>query len=171
MPNDELAYKEHKRFWPTSKIDIFVKIQPEEYRQELVTSIADKLAASSFYLELEEDPWPHSNSPTVIQIVVKCRLPPGPALADFMMKFRSRSSRFHSSAGSSSFSPSFICPQNVWEEIKRGGEFSRRLQVEIWPSESLVDVQADSLYGAIQRSISNCPCDLSLLRESQRSAE
>lgn len=166
LPDDELAYKEYRRFWPTSKIDAIVDISGEECGQDLVPSIADKLAASSFYLELAKDPQFYTSSPTVVEIMLKCRLPPGPALADFMVKFRSKSSRFHSSDSTSSL----ICPKSVWERIKGGGQFLQRLQAEIVSPELVIDVHIDNLYGTGRMSISNCPCDLRLLERFSNKA-
>lgn len=163
LPADELAYQELRRFWPASNIDAVVKIQGGEYNRALIPSITGKLVASSFYLELEGDRMsPATKSPRVLYAAVRCRLPPGPATVDLMVKLCLRKSQFLCSGDNNATVSSYaICPPSVWEEVRGGRQFLQLLRIQMGSLGSTVDVR---ISGLCEESISNCPCDPSLLQ-------
>jgi len=159
---EELMRKECERFWPTSKIDTVVDLPNGGHDDKALAYVAETLMASSLYVELERAPQFYDNSPVVVELIVKCRLPSSTAaLADFLGKLYSRKARLFYRVDKNAITSSVLaCPYNVWAEMKRSGKFSLSLPVQIDSERAVVDIQLDGESGQGQ-SISNCPCKIS----------
>ena len=66
---DDLTHTEHKRFWPTSKIDTIIDIPVNTDENIPTPAAAEMLLATSIYVELDETPVFYIDSPLVVVTV------------------------------------------------------------------------------------------------------
>lgn len=145
--------------WPGCKIDAMIEYSGGEFEEAQISVIAEKLQASLFYLELSEA-LPSFSIPSSVEIRIRCRLPPGPDLANLVKRLRSKDAQvaYH---GEEPTRQAELCTATIWDRIRRGHPFERRLHVRALSEDTLVSVEVDSLIpGSSRRKISNCPCIL-----------
>jgi hypothetical protein len=118
--------------------------------------------ASSFYAEFGE-PIFWASTPATVHLIIKCRIPPGPALNDLAMKLYSKRSQIHVRVDSDPPSSALACPRSVWAAVKKGKPFLRQVRARIGSSRSRLEIETDLLHGTGRAAISNSPCDLAVL--------
>lgn len=154
--------KEAGQIWPNCKIDIALHYGGGTYDKSLVVSAAHKLIASLFYIELEEKPRLRFNGRTWTAILIRCRLPSGPKLADLIATLRSRATGVYYYGDESVPNKAELCRSSSWNEVKTGKRFRRLLYVRVSSLSTPVGVAIDGASGGLT-SISNCPCTLGTL--------
>ncbi|KAI7785350.1 hypothetical protein LA080_007183 [Diaporthe eres] len=156
---DDSAKAQAQLEWPGCKIDAIIEYCGGDFEEAQISVIAEKLQASLFYLELTEAP-PSFSIPSSVEIRVRCRLPPGPDLANLIKRLRSMDAQiaYH---GDEPSTQAELCTATIWDRIRRGHPFERRLHIRAQSEETVVNVEVDSLLPGSSRSkISNCPCTL-----------
>lgn len=76
---------EAERLWPSYKVDLVLAYSGGVYEEAYMEAAADKLVASLFYVELEDRLESYSG-PKTVGVVLRCRLPAGPYLADLALR-------------------------------------------------------------------------------------
>lgn len=156
---------EARRLWPGCKIDVLLQYHGGHFEEAQVTTAADKLVASLFYVEPGQIPllWPQS--PVSIAVTVKCRLPPGPDLANLIMRLRMNKARVEF-GGHQEARQLDLCPSFVWDRISAGCSFERVLYLRVASHDTditcSIKVNGRST-ASVYRGLSNCPvklCDL-----------
>lgn len=164
LPIDELAYQEKERFWPASRVDIFVKF-PDICDQQSFSFIAGRWLPLLFYVELDEDLVFYAGSPVVVRLVLKCRVPPGGMMNSLVRTLHHDSVRIFYGTDDAPQSR-LLCPRRVWRNVRdQGVTFSRKLQVKVQSPASVIDIKVQGLQGG-SFSISNCPRDVGGLRSA-----
>jgi hypothetical protein len=96
------------------------------------------MVASSLYVELEKLP-DFYTVPVVFDILVKCRVPPGNALIDFLWRLQTRNSRIYQA--SSKDIGVILCTVDAMEEARRGYPLMRVIQVEAMSPDTVIDLR------------------------------
>lgn len=164
---------EARLLWPGCKLDALLEFRGGEFTAKQITSAAEKLLASLFYVELEESPEFGSGpaDPVVVRLRVQCRLPPGPSLMDFILRLRTRRCTLVSSGGGPP-TVSEVCPDIVWDRVRKGLSFVRLLCVRATSPQAAIRVEIEGVLcvraEATKRLVSNCPCMLERLVAGKR---
>ena len=157
LPIDQLAMRECAQLWPDAEIHAVINLERRQSDQISVSIIADKLVASSFYLELAEHVF-WAKSPTAVQVIIKCRIPPGPILTDFAKKLHAKRIWIRLRIDDGPLESILLCPESVLAEVKRGNIFARPLRVLIPSPASTVDIQVEGIHSTGSTAINNSPC-------------
>ncbi|KUI65132.1 hypothetical protein VM1G_00665 [Cytospora mali] len=153
---------EAERFWPGSKIDAFLEYCGRQSVETELLPAADNLLASLFYLEVLDLPLFFAQPTTIVVVAVKCRIPPGPDLANLALRMRASDTKVVYS-GQEETKVSVLCSSVVWDRIRDGQPFQRLLHIRVASTRSLINVVIGS------RTVSNCPRLLEdFVAESQR---
>ncbi|KAJ0123527.1 hypothetical protein J7T55_011992 [Diaporthe amygdali] len=111
--------------WPGCKIDAIIEYSGGEFEEAQISLIGEKLQASLFYLEVAEA-LPSFSTPASVEILIRCRLPPGPELADLVRRLHSKNVQVGYYGDGPSRQAEF-CTATIWDRIRRGHPFERRL--------------------------------------------
>lgn len=135
--------------------------------KELCPLIGEKLIASLFYPELSEVPCIHLGRPAVIAISIRCRLGPGPYLADLILRMQ-RGRVLLGYHGDSTPMSVELCTGPILSDIRAGRPFHKLVYIRAQSSGSVVSLY---IYGGTGmqtsfQNISNCPCSLDVLAEA-----
>lgn len=159
---------EAERLWPGCKVDVVLAYSGGEFQHAQITLAADKLLASLFYIELEEMPEFLSEFPVSVGVLLKCRLPPGPHLADLAARLRREQIRvlYH---GEEDPQEADLCPSVAWEDIRDGHPFRRLLYVRALSGGTVITVKVNSTSAPLKyQNASHCPFVLRDLEAAQR---
>ena len=104
--------------------------------QQPIKTIANRLLASLFYVELD-DPFCSQYYTT---FVIKCRLPPGPHLMDILVRARRQNSYIKFQGQSY-----VLCPEDTWQQVLNGKIFARRVSFTINSTSTVIDIQITGL--------------------------
>jgi hypothetical protein len=113
---------------------------------------AEKLIASLFYVKLVSLPKLGSALASAL-IEVRCRLAAGPHINAIVRELLERKSQLGCSVWGSQTTTTF-CDASVWQDIKEGREFGRRIEIEVLSLDTEILLQIDN------ENVSNCPCRL-----------
>ncbi|OAQ69275.2 patatin-like serine hydrolase [Pochonia chlamydosporia 170] len=148
------SYTEALRIWPDDQIRTIT--QCPNNRNSETLSVANELVSALFYIEREEIPTFYSLSPVVFVLRVKCRLPVGQHLLDVAMRMRRRKVRVR--VCMQDYERSFLlCADQMWEALKKGRPFLRRLEVRLCSPKALITVKLDGTVANDTSELCNCP--------------
>ncbi len=141
--------------WPDAKIDVTIHLEPG-YDGNIMAD-AEKLMASSFYIEVE-DCTCRVHEFNEVHLAVRCRIPPGHGLTNLIGRLYYKGARLLLRADDGPSLSVLLCPQSVWIETKQEKGFEQRVRVQVGSQRSKICVQLDGVHGAGQHNISGSPC-------------
>lgn len=156
---------EAQRLWPGCKTDIVLQYVGRQASQPQANVIANELIALLFYIEPEQVLNPSSQAFVSIALTVKCRLQPGPELANLIMRLRINKAKIQF-RGDREVRQIELCPAVVWDRIRTGRSFERTtcLRVASDRTDVTCSLRLNESWTAVEdRRLSNCPikvCDL-----------
>lgn len=158
---------ESERLWPSCKVDTALEFHGGVAETERLPA-AEILLASLFYIEVEDLPVFIPKDGVIIRLHVKCRLPPGPVLANAMMRMRMMNARVW--YGENTEDQLELCASVTWDRIRAGQSFQKLLLVRVESRRALINVMVSS--SAVSKSCraSNCPFVLEDLAAIQHRA-
>lgn len=153
---------EAQRLWPGSKIDVVLQYRGRQTNQIQISLTAAKLIASLFYVEPGQVPNLWTQASVNVGLIVKCRLPPGPELANLIMVLRMNKAKFEFQE-SEEVRQIELCPAFAWDRIRSGLSFERSFCLRVASDTTDITCNLKINKGPtaceVQR-ISNCPIKL-----------
>ncbi|KAI0163882.1 hypothetical protein GGR57DRAFT_268721 [Xylariaceae sp. FL1272] len=134
--------------------DIHVSYTGGDWNEDKLSSIHGRLISSMFYVELEAIPRFYTPS-QICDLRICCRISPGPALMDLLVKLRHAQARLEY-FGDDPCRTVPIGDRAVFEKCKAGLPFCLRVKVRVRSVESTIQIKLRSGHNAAH-DISRCP--------------
>ncbi len=149
--------------WPNSKVDVNLALHGET--EDALSEVVDTLLASLFYIELLELPAFYTDPPFWLTLRIRCRLTTGPNLTRLIRRIRAQQVQLYYYDHSAPRSDE-LCSEKTYYDVECGGEFERRLEIQVLSLGSLINLQVDGPIGGRRQNLSNCPYPLHSLLDS-----
>lgn len=144
---------EAERLFPGCKIDAILDCYGGSLGQIDIVSAAETLLASLFYVDDISNPVPGQGG--IVRVALKCRLPPGPELANLALRLRTTNARIW--FGNNSGDRTELCDAATWRRIRAGEPFRKSLLVKVDSAITPINVQISTSDASTTYRASNCP--------------